>query len=113
MLLLLWGYGSTPASLLFLEFELPNSEILICITHLSPTALQKRHGHSSPLKSSGQKKRGGQKSMLSSETILTSDPSYKGANQRIIYLHTSPQCSNQNIRKKETGWHPAAWIDER
>lgn len=31
---------------------------------------------------------------------LTCDPSYKGANQRIIYLHCSPACSNQNIRKK-------------
>lgn len=61
-------YGSMPASLFFLEFELPNFEILICITYSSPTALP--HGHSTPLKPSGQNRRG-QTSMLSSETILS------------------------------------------
>lgn len=51
--------------------------ILICITYSSPTALQKSHGHSTPLKSSGQNKRGEQRNMfritlqLSSETILS------------------------------------------
>lgn len=45
--------------------------ILICITYTPPTAIQKSHGHSTPLKSSGQNKRGGQRSMLSSETIIS------------------------------------------
>lgn len=71
MSLLLWEYGSMPASLFFLQFELPNSEILTCITYSSTAALQKPHGHLTPHKSSGQNKRGGQKSMLSSETILS------------------------------------------
>lgn len=71
MSLLLWEYGSMPASLFFLLFELPNSEILTCITYSSTVALQKPHGHLTPHKSSGQNKRGGQKSMLSSETILS------------------------------------------
>lgn len=60
-----------PASLFFLEFKHPNSEILTCITYSSTTALQKPHGHLTPCKSCGQNKRGGQKGMLSSETILS------------------------------------------
>lgn len=69
MLLLLWEYGSRPASLFFLKFELPNSEILICITHSSLQPF--KNLMVIQLKSTGQNKRGGQKSMLSSETIFS------------------------------------------
>lgn len=90
-----------PDSLFFLEFELPNLEILICITYSLTTALQKPHGHLTPLKSGGQNKRGGQKSMLSSETILSLLTQVTREQIRGLFIHILLyHVQTQNIRKK-------------
>lgn len=87
MSLLLGQYGSMPGSLFFLEFELPNSEILICITYSSFTALQKPPGHSTPLEPSGQNRGEGQKSMLFSETILSLLTQVTGEQVRGLFIY--------------------------
>lgn len=104
-----WEYGSTPTSLFFLEFELPNSEILICITHSSPTALQKPHGHSTPLKSSGQNKRGGQKGMLSSETILSLLTQVTREQIRGLFIYILHHVQTKTLEKRN--WLTSSSLD--
>lgn len=93
-----------PASLFFLEFELPNSDLYHLLITDSPSEISWSF-NSSQIKWAKQKRRAekyvqNHTSVIFRNHSLTSYPSYKAANQRIIYLHSSPPCSNQNIRKK-------------